>query len=346
MRVWSRLEGYTSGRKAPLVLSVGNFEGVHLGHQQILKRVLERAKEIKGIPAVLTFHEHPQRVLSQSREPGLLTSSQHRLLLFHKIGIKDCFLLHFTIPFSKMTPKEFVEEILLRRLAVKEVHLGYNAHFGVGREGDSDVMRQLACQYGFGFYETRSVKIGEEFVSSTLIRHAIKAGDLEKARRLLGRPFNIFASVVRGSGRGRTLGFPTANLRPHSEILPPRGVYPVRVRESSYHLKTLTNKGELEFSVERPGGWFLGVLNFGIRPTFSVSLEPESIPEVHLINFSGNLYGKTVEVVFYPRLREEKTFSGAYELSQAIERDVVEARTYLESSEASLFTKGVGAGIL
>jgi len=245
-----------------------------------------------------------------------------------------------------MTPKEFVEEILLRRLAVKEVHLGYNAHFGVGRKGDSGLMRQLAHQYGFGFYETNSVKIGEEFVSSTLIRNAIRVGDLEKARRLLGRPLNIFASVVRGSGRGRALGFPTANLRPHSEILPPRGVYPVRVRVSSYHLKVLTNRDELEFSVEKPGEWFLGVLNFGIRPTFSVSDESEPIPEVHLINFSGNLYGKTVEVVFYPRLREEKTFSGARELSQAIERDVVEAKTYLESSGASLFTKLGGEAIL
>ncbi len=331
MNIWTRLDSYQGISKKPLILALGNFDGLHLGHERILRSVVENSKKINGITAVLTFFEHPQRVLHDSSEPALLTSSQHRLYLFHQMGIELCFFLHFSVPFSKTNPEDFVENCLVKKLGVKEVHLGYNAHFGFNREGDSSVMKKLSSRLGFSFFEMEPVKVGEEFISSTLIRQAVRAGDLARAKKMLGRPFSIYASVVRGKGRGTGLGFPTANLRPHSEILPPRGVYPVEVRENLYHLQPLTGSSEFKYVLEKPGKWYPGVLNFGTRPTFeSGSAEP--IPEVFLFNFTGNLYGKTVEVVFHPKLRDEKFFEDSGALTRSIEEDVLKAKRYFASA--------------
>ena len=327
MKVWVRLDHFKKNLKdPPLILALGNFDGVHKGHQKIIERVVARGRELKGLPAVFTFSEHPQRVLHHSSEPALLTSPQHRLLLLQEKGIEIGFLLPFTEAFSKTNPEQFVEEWLVAKLGVQEIHLGYNAHFGFGRRGDVELMKILAKRIGFRFYEAESVEVDGEFVSSSLIRRVIREGDLAKARRLLGRPFSIFASVIRGKGRGKNLGFPTANLRPHSEILPPRGVYPVQVRESNFHLKSVGANDEFELITERPGPWRQGVLNYGVRPTFEEG-EVE-VPEVFLWDYSGDLYGKTVEVVFHPRLREEKEFRSSEELVQAIERDVESAQRY------------------
>lgn len=331
MNIWTRLEHYPSNPKKPLILAWGNFDGLHLGHQRILNSVIEHAKKRNGTAAVLTFFEHPQRILHDSREPALLTSSQHRLYLFHQMGIKVCFLLHFTLPFSKTPPENFVENWLVKKLGVKEVHLGYNAHFGFDRKGDAALMKKLSARLGFDFYETEPVKVEGEYISSTLIRQAVREGDLTRARQLLGRPFSIYASVVRGKGRGRRLGFPTANLRPHSETLPPRGIYPVEVRENLYHLKPLTGSSEFEYALESPGEWRHGVLNFGTRPTFDSSASV-LIPEVFLFDFTGDLYGKTLEVVFHPKLREEKAFRDSGELARAIEEDILQAQRYFVSA--------------
>ena len=326
MKVWTRLEHYQPDPKRPLILALGNFDGVHLGHQEIIRLVLERAQKRKGTPAVLTFFDHPQRVLHHAKEPGLLTSPQHRLFLFQNLGIEICFLLRFTLSFSKTSAETFVEEFLIKRLAVKEIHLGYNAHFGFGRGGDCELMRKLAKRFGFEFHEMEPVKQGGGFISSSLIRQAIKEGDLERAGRLLGRPFSITAQVIRGRGRGKSLGFPTANLKPHSEILPPRGVYPAEVREHSFLLKPFLPKNGFLYEAKEPGKWMQGILNLGSRPTFgNGGIE---IPEVFLFDFNGNLYRKTVEVVFHPKLRDEKKFRNTEELRQAIEEDVSRAKKY------------------
>ena len=328
MKVWTQLEKYQKGNsERDLVLALGNFDGAHLGHQRILHSVVDHAKKRNGIPAVLTFHEHPQRVLHHSKTPALLTSPQHRLLFFQTMGIEVCFLLHFTIDFSKTRPEDFIKEWLVERLKVREVHLGYNAHFGFDRAGDCGLMRKLSGPLGFDFYEADPVTVEGQFISSSLIRHVIQEGDLARARSFLGRPFSIFASVVRGKGRGRTLGFPTANLRPHSEILPPRGVYPVEVRQTQFHLRPLLSSNEFEYELEELGEWRPGVLNYGTRPTFDPESE-EAAPEVFIFDFSGNLYGKTVEVLFHPKLRDEKHFQDSKELSEAIERDVARAQEY------------------
>lgn len=327
MRLWTRLESYQALPDCPLILALGNFDGVHRGHQRVLQGVLDHAKARRGIPAVLTFSEHPQRVLHHSSEPALLTSPQHRLLLFRERGIDLCFLLPFTVPFSKTSPENFVEEWLVKKLKAREIHLGYNAHFGFDRRGNAALMRELAQRFKFDFHESKPVKVEGKFVSSSLIRRLIQEGDLGRTEEFLGRPFSLVASVVRGSGRGRELGFPTANLRPHSEILPPRGVYPVEVREICFHLNPTGQEDEFEYDLEKFGPWQRGILNYGVRPTFGGSSE-EAVPEVFLFDFTGDLYGKTMEVVFHPRLREEIRFQDSRELAQAIEKDVAFARKY------------------
>lgn len=340
MKVWTQLEKYKrEDSNRALILALGNFDGIHLGHQRILQSVVQHARKKNGIPAILTFYEHPQRVLHETQKPPLLTSPQHRLFSFQKMGIEICFLLHFTLAFSKTDPETFIREWLVKRLGVREVHLGYNAHFGFGRAGDCELMRKLSKPLGFDFYESDPVQVEGEFVSSSLIRQAIQGGDLGRAQRFLGRPFSLFASVVRGRGRGKSLGFPTANLRPHSEILPSQGVYPVELRQVQFHLKPVIEANEFDYELEELGEWRHGILNYGVRPTFESSHE-EVIPEVFLFNFNGNLYGKTVEVLFHPKLRDEKHFSGADELVQAIEGDVSRAQEYFRTLHAALYKGG------
>ena len=317
MEVWTSLESYNPDTYRPLILALGNFDGLHLGHQKILREVIANAKKTNGRPAVLTFHEHPQRVLHKSQDLRLLTSPEHRLFLFKELGIEICFLLRFTIELSKILPERFVERCLVTQLGIREVHLGYNAHFGHDRSGDCGLMRTLSKKFGFSFHETEPVTCGAEFVSSSLIRKKILKGDLLSAEALLGRPFSLFGTVIRGKGRGRTLGFPTANLRPHSEILPPAGVYPVQVRQNLFHLKRIGNENQFMHESSEKGPWQEGILNYGVRPTFA-DVHRDLIPEVFLFNFDGNLYGKTLEVVFHPPLREEKTFNSSQELVCAV----------------------------
>ena len=331
MKIWTHVDRFQKDSRQPLFLAMGNFDGLHLGHQRILRNVAEEAKRGKGVSTVLSFFEHPQKVLGRSHEPALLTSTQHRLFLFYEMGIELCFLLHFTLPFSKTQPAEFVKNILVERLGVRQVRMGYNAHFGVGRRGDSEVMRNLAQRLGFSFHEEEPVKVGDEFVSSTLIRRMIANGELERAQTFLGRPLSIFASVVRGRGRGKGLGFPTANLRPHSEILPPPGVYAVEVREKLYHLRPLSGTSEFEYVLEQPGKWYQGVLNFGFRPTFGLQHEGP-VPEVYLFGFEGNLYGKTLEVIFRSKIREEVQFQDGGALAKAAQKDVEHAKEYFRAS--------------
>ena len=327
MEVWTSLESYKPDATRPLVLALGNFDGLHLGHQKILQNVIAGAGREKGRPAVLTFYDHPQRVLHKSQDLRLLTSPEHRLLLFKEMGVEVCFLLRFTMELSKIDPEQFVQRYLVNQLGVREVHLGYNAHYGNGRSGDCELMRALSKKFGFEFHETEPVTRGTEFVSSSLIRKKIFRGDLQSAEALLGRSFSIFGTVIRGKGRGRVLGFPTANLRPHSEILPPAGVYPVQLRQNIFHLKRTGGGNQFMHESSEKSPWQEGILNYGVRPTFA-GTHRDLIPEVFLFSFEGNLYGKTLEVVFHPRMREERAFNSSQELVSTVRKDIEAAQDY------------------
>ncbi len=326
MRVCRDYSLYSPETSRPLVLALGNFDGVHLGHQALLGRVIEEARSRGGIPAVFTFSGHPQEILHPGSKPRLLTTPDQRLNLFHKLGIELCFVVPFTREFSQQSPEEFVETVLVKRLKVAAVCLGYNAFFGKGRAGDGKLMRKLAEQHGFAFEEMQPVafpgEAGGEYVSSSLIRGFIEEGDLGKAAAALGRPFGIFARVVRGAGRGRELGFPTANLATDGLILPPPGVYPVEVREIET-LQDFAKVGMLNYRGVTGGLFEKGVLNYGARPTFK---DAGPAAEVHILDYAGDLYGRTVEVIFHDRLRPEMAFEGPEALQDQIRKDIEAAR--------------------
>ncbi len=308
----------------PLILALGNFDGIHLGHARILKRVVLEARKKKGRAAILTFQEHPQQILNPGSRPPLLTSPDYKLFLLSELGMEVCFLLPFTKKFSKFEPTVFAEKILAGKLKVKKICLGYNAHFGHDRKGDAGLMKKLAEKFGFEFEEIPPVKAAGDFVSSTRIRKLLEEGDLKKAALCLGRPHSILAKVVRGEGRGRALGFPTANLKLDSDVMPPKGVYPVKVRLMEFKNKTAKDGKSCEFRGQAQGPWLKGVLNYGVRPTFKGAAAPTA--EVFILDFDGDLYGKQLEVNFYPKIRSEKKFSNIQALTRQIDRDILKAR--------------------
>ena len=318
MEIITDIEHYRKEKHPKLVLALGNFDGIHLGHLGILKKVSERAREMGGTSAVFTFKEHPQRVLRRKEGPAILTSLVHKLHLL-KQAVDLCFLIDFTIELSKKSPEEFVEKILVESLGAKEICLGFNARFGHGRSGDSRLMKQLAPKYGFTFHETPPFHIKGKVVSSSLIRSLIQEGNLKEANELLGRPYSFFGTVVSGTGRGKGLGFPTANLDAHSEALPPEGVYAVWINLWECQLVGEgTGTLELRERVIRSG--LKGLLNYGRKPTFGAVSKP--VPEVHILDFSEDLIDQTVEVVVGDRLRLEETFANQEALKSQIRRDV------------------------
>lgn len=338
MRILKDLESFRPNPDLPLILALGNFDGVHLGHRALLARVVDKARNRKGTSAVFTFLDHPQRILHPQSRPPLLSSPVHKLFLLNRLGITLCFLMPFTREFSRMGPSVFVEEILVKRLGVSEVCLGHNAHFGHDRKGDAVLMRALASQHGFLFEEMPPVRAAGDFVSSSRIRKLIEAGNLDEAAESLGRPFSIFATVVKGAGRGAGLGTPTANLEPESEILPPEGVYPVKLRIIQCEQIAKVGEGGEEFKMKTPGPWLEGVLNYGRRPTFGTG-ETRPIPEVFIFDFQGEIYGKTLEVVFHPRLRREAAFASPDALKTQIAQDIKAARGYFAARPKKTFTK-------
>ncbi len=331
MQLITNLNSYVPDPRRPLVLAVGNFDGVHLGHQELIRSVVGQARRLGGKAGVLTFSRHPQNVLRPSKHLELLTSMEYKLYLLEKLGIQLCFFLPFTEKFSQLGPAHFVEHILVRKLKVSEVCLGGTAHFGHDRKGNADLMRNLAAQHHFRFKEARPVKRLGHFLSSTHLRALIRSGKLEEARKGLGRPFSVLAKVVRGAGRGKHLGFPTANLKLSGLVLPPEGVYPVKLRRVSL-CPTRSRAGqirEITFSASRR--WYQGVLNYGKRPTFYPHIK-EAVAEVFILGFEGNLYGHTLEISFSRRLRGEKTFENAEALKRQIGRDIGNARRILGRS--------------
>jgi len=290
------------------VLTLGNFDGAHLGHQAIVHRAVARARETAGVAVALTFEPHPVAVLAPAHAPLMLQTLHDRLASLAGLGIDVTVVQRFTRAFAALDPEAFVRDFLLRHVELAHVVVGYNVNFGRDRAGTSETLRALGARLGFGVEVVGPVAAGDgEQVSSTRLRTLLQAGDMPRARALLGRPYALRGRVVVGDRRGRTLGFPTANLHLRAGLLlPPDGVYAV--------------------GVEVDGRAHEGVLNIGVRPTFAGR---RRTIEVHLLDFSGDLYRRWLVVKLIERLRGEEAFSGPEALRAAIARDVERARRVL-----------------
>jgi riboflavin kinase/FMN adenylyltransferase len=295
------------GWPAPVV-TVGNFDGVHRGHQALVGAAVEGAKATGGVSVVLTFDPHPSRVLSPDRAPEALLTVDQKEELLEGLGVDRLALLPFTKELSVLDPPEFASAVLRGALGARRVVVGTNFRFGRGRAGDVALLRRLGANLGFDVVAVEPVFHEGAPISSTRIREALARGAVVAARDLLGRPFFVDGDVVRGDGRGRTIGIPTANLALLNETLPRPGVYAATAR------------------ILPGGGRRAAVVNLGRRPTFGGG---ETTLEAHLLDFEGDLYGARLRVEFRDRLRDEKRFEGPEPLVKQIREDVESARRVL-----------------
>ncbi|EHJ48784.1 riboflavin biosynthesis protein RibF [Solidesulfovibrio carbinoliphilus subsp. oakridgensis] len=292
-------------------LTIGNFDGVHMGHVKLLQRVRDRAAAASLVSAALTFDPHPRRVLLGNAAPPAITSTEHKLECIEAVGIQVAVVLPFTRELAAREPEDFVREILVEGLSLRQLVIGYDYAFGKGRKGNFELLSALGQKYGFGVERLDPVIINGAVVSSTRIRDMVQAGQVWDARPLLGRFHQVRGTVAHGQKRGRKLGFPTANLALRDELVPLSGVYAVWV--------------EVEGSI-RPG-----VANIGRNPTFG---EFEMAVEAHILDYKGKIYGEPIRVHFVQRIRSEKKFSGPDELITRIREDVGLARMILAAPDA------------
>lgn len=283
------------------VVTVGTFDGVHVGHRAVLREVHQRALRRKGTSVVVTFEPHPQTVVAPETAPMLLTTREEKLSAFAEEDIHHTVLLAFTAGVARMEAREFVQEVLLSGIGAEELVIGCNHTFGRGRSGHLNTLTALSRELGFTIDAVPSVQVDGAPVSSTRIRRLINGGQIVQANRLLGRPYSLRGRVIRGQARGRMLGFPTANLEiDHPrKLVPGDGVYAVWVYIEKAH--------------------YQGVMNIGTRPSFGAGTRAA---EIHVLHFEGNLYGCSIQVDMAARLRDELCFENEEALREQIERDL------------------------
>lgn len=295
------------------ILTLGTFDGVHIGHQEIIKSLVERAKSQNKESVLFTFDPHPRKVLHpDSYTTKLIDSIPEKLKKLEMLGLDTIVLYPFTRDFSRLSAMEFVRDILVNQIYVSEMHIGYDHHFGKNREGSFSELTELGEIYGFEVYQTAAVSQDEVTVSSTKIRKAILEGNVELALNMLGQPFEVCGIVVQGNKIGRTIGFPTANIHvlDSEKIIPKNGIYIVKV--------------EIEDKTHE------GVMSIGNRPTIEeygfVTLE------VFIFDFSQDIYGKQVTIKFLQYIRDEMRFDSLDELKQKIKEDETIARSYFTAN--------------
>ncbi|NLB73701.1 MAG: bifunctional riboflavin kinase/FAD synthetase [Firmicutes bacterium] len=319
MKIFRDVSGIHLSDMPKSVVALGTFDGVHLGHREILRRCVSLAKQENVPSVVFTFHEHPLEVIRPQFAPELLTDLEDRLTLFEEAGIENTVIARFDDETARATPEEFAREILVDSLRAKWVVVGFNYTFGWKAEGNARSLKDLGEMHGFDVHVSKPVAVDGTIVSSTRIRTALAKGDVETACEMLGRPFSIKGKIVKGDSRGKTLGYPTVNLDVPREIaLPQRGVYAACVC--------------LE------GRMFGAVTNVGTRPTFHGK---GTTVETHIIGFEGDLYGETLRVLFAKRLRDEMKFASGDALAYQISQDVERAKTVLNRWNAPCKTQGV-----
>lgn len=298
------------GSFANTIVTIGNFDGVHLGHREIFRRVVTKADECRGLATVVTFEPHPLKVLAPLRAPRLLNTYQEKERLIEASCIDLLVCLPFDKTLAQMPAGEFVEQVLVRGLGVRHLIIGYDYAFGNNREGDADFLRQEGEIHNFSVEVLGAVADGEAACSSTRVRQMLGAGDVAGVVKLLGRHFTLEGAVIPGVQRGTQLGFPTANLNTEKEILPRPGVYAVKAKLGDRLLD--------------------GVMNIGFNPTFG--LERISL-EVHLLDFNQNIYNKNLRIYFIERLRDEMVFTSLDALVRQIGNDVERSRELLGAAQ-------------
>ena len=288
------------------VVALGNFDGVHVGHQTILKVALERAHATGGSALAVTFDPLPAKVLNPNRAPRLILTPDDKHELLRSFGLRGVIVLTFSRELSMVSPEDFVREYLCRRIGARIVVVGHNVSFGHARAGNADLMQRLGRELGFETTVVGPVERDGIVVSSTQVRQLISTGEMKRAAALLGRPHFVRGSVEHGRERGRTIGFPTANIRSSTECLPADGVYATRIvlEESSYP----------------------SITNIGMRPTFG---EPQRTIETHIFNFDRDIYGREVKLEIAERIRPERKFESAQALAAQISTDLRRAKEIL-----------------
>lgn len=297
------------------VLTIGNFDGVHRGHQAILELVIERARSQGGESVLFTFEPHPRRVLQPGADLRLLDTFAQKVETLEALGLDAVIAEPFDLEYAKTSPEHFIDQTIHERIRPVDVFVGYDFHFGRDREGSMRLLTERGPHLGFSVTVVPEVSYEGRDVNSTRIRELLASGNVAEAEGLLGRPFSARGEVTEGDRRGRTIGFPTANLAPETEILPAPGVY-------YGHLRCVQGGGENE------GKTFPAVTNVGFRPTFRDGRD--LVAEAHVIDFAGDLYGVEVDLTFEGRLRGEQRFESVDALRDQIARDVEAARIRLK----------------
>lgn len=302
MRIVRGLESYPPDCP-PSVVALGVFDGVHRAHRAILGAAVARARDLGAQALACTFDPHPMEILQPERAPVPLTTIAERLHLMAETGLDGAVVIAFTRVLAAMEPEAFVKDVLVERLKAREVVVGFNHRFGRGARGDAAMLHSLGERLGFRAQVVEPLLIDGMPVSSTEVRAALQRGDLALAERFLGRPYSVGGTVVHGAGRGRSLGFPTANVRPDRPVLVPAGVYGC--------------------DLALDGAAHPAVVNIGVRPTFG---EATTTVEAHVLDFAGDIYDRHVELRFHERLRPERKFGSVDALRAQIAEDIKQAR--------------------
>ena len=309
MKVVDRPEDMPPEQPSP-VITIGNFDGVHLGHQNLIKDLVSRAAEIGGTPIVFTFNPHPLQVLAPNNAPLQIQTLDQKLATIESLGIPLVVLIPFDMQLAQISARDFAEKILWEKLHPKEIYVGPNFAFGHRRQGSFNLLKEIGEEKGFLTGKIHQVQFRGSRVSSTAVRQALISGQVSLARRLLARPFALTGTVVHGTGIGTEFDLPTANLRTSNELIPRQGVY-----------VTLLNMN---------GRRYRSVTNIGYRPTVNKDEEGDLSIETHILDFSQDIYGNEVALEFLIRLRSERRFAGEQELIRQIETDIGRARRYFQ----------------
>ena len=307
MKVIYRLEELAVEYPSP-ILTIGNFDGVHLGHQILMSDIVARAVKIGGTPAVLTFHPHPLQVLAPNNAPLQIQTLRQKLATIESLGIRLVVVIPFDMQLAQIEARDFAILALCEKIRPKEIYVGPNFAFGHRRSGSFNLLKEIGEEKGFWVGKVHQVQFRGNRVSSTSIRQALLSGQVGLARRLLNRPYELEGSVVHGTGLGTKIGIPTANLKSPNDLIPRRGIYATLI------------------TIE--GRKYESVTNVGVRPTVAVGDAAVLGIETHILDFDRDIYGKDAALEFLFRLRDERRFSGIDALVQQIHKDIANSRRY------------------